>query len=59
MEAVGEDTSVMAWVAGVAPGSTGLLGDPTGATTGTGAEAAGAEVAAGVAGMSYFCTCSR
>lgn len=57
-EAAGEDTSVMAWLAGVVLGSAGLFGElAAGAAAGTGLGAGAA--AAGVAGMSYFCTCSR
>lgn len=48
-EAVGEDTSVMAWLAGVMLGSAGLLGEVAAGT------AAGRGLEAG-AGMSYFCT---
>lgn len=53
-EAVGGDTSVMPWLAGVVLESAGLLGE---LAAGTGLEVGAA--AAGVAGMSYFCTCSR
>lgn len=57
-EAVGEDSSVIAWLADAALGSAGLLGElAAGAAAGRGLEAGLA--AAGVAGMSYFCTCSR
>lgn len=57
MEAVGEGTNVIAWLAGVTAAGAGLLGEPTpGVAEGTGLEAG---EAAGVAGMSYFCSCSR
>lgn len=58
MEAVGEGTNVIAWLAGVMAAGAGLLGElAPGVAEGTGLEAG--EVAAGVAGMSYFCSCSR
>lgn len=54
-EAVGEGTSVIAWLAGVMAVGLGLLTVlAPGVAVGTGLEAG--EVAAG---MSYFCTCSR
>lgn len=46
------------WLAGVVVMGAGLLGElAPGVAMGTGLEAG--EVAAGVAGMSYFCSCSR
>lgn len=68
MAAVGEGTNVMPdsgipWLAGAAATTgMGLLGElAPGVAMGTGLEAGleAGEVAAGVAGMSYFCSCSR
>lgn len=58
MEAAGEGTSVTAWFNGVVADRAGLLGElAPGVAVGTGLEAG--EVAAGVVGISYFCSCSR
>lgn len=57
MEAAGEGTSVMPWLVGVTMAGAGLFGElALGVAEGTGLEVG---AAAAVAGMSYFCSCSR
>lgn len=65
MVAVGEGTNVMPdsgmpWLAGAAAMGVELLGElAPGVAMGLEAWLEAGEVAAGVAGMSYFCSCSR